>query len=107
MSSLNSLDLDLSVFKFHEIILHSFDTFVQKFQLNSNSVQNIIWSNKPLRNLVRLKKLAHKKYKLTNSNIDYDTLSDLRKKCKNFSLLAHDQFISNIELNINHNIKSF
>jgi len=58
MSNLNSIDLDSAVLKFHELILHSFDIFVPKFQLNTNSVQNIIWSNKLLRNLIILNKLT-------------------------------------------------
>lgn len=99
ISNLNSIDFDSSVLKFHEMILHSFDVFVPKIQLNTNNVQNTIWSNKSLRNLIKLKKLAHKKYKLTNSNIDYDTFSDLRKKCKNLSVLAHNQLISNLKFN--------
>jgi len=94
------MDLDSPVLKFYEIIFHSFDTFVLKFLLNTNSVQNIKWSYKSLKNLIRLKNLAHKKYKLINSNADYDTFLGLRKKCKNSSLLAHNQFISNLKLNM-------
>jgi len=48
MSNLNTFDLESS-----EIIHHSFNIYFQKIQLNTNFVQNIIWLNKSLRNLIR------------------------------------------------------
>jgi len=62
---------------------------------------------KILRNLIQLKKQAHKQFKLSNSQHDYITFSDLRKKCKALSIQIHANHILKIENNINSDSKYF
>jgi len=82
--------------KFYEIIRHTFNVYVTKFKFNPNHNQNIAWKDPVLRNLIQLKKQAHKQFKLSNSQTDYFTFSELRKKCKALSVQVHANHILKI-----------
>jgi hypothetical protein len=71
MANITILDLENALLKFHEIINHSFDVLVPRITLDLNSDHNVSWSNYNLRKIIKLKKLAHKKYKISNSFSDY------------------------------------
>jgi hypothetical protein len=74
--------------------------------LDLNLDHNVYWSNYNLR---KLKKLAHKKYKISNSLFDYSIFSNLRKECKQLLKQLQLNYILEkyIENNIYINIKSF
>lgn len=96
-----------ATFKFYEFIRHTFDVYVTKFKFNPNHNQNITWKDPVLRNLIQLKKQAHKQFKLSNSQNDYFTFSELRKKCKALCVQVHANYILKIENNINRDSKYF
>lgn len=54
-----------------------------------------------------MKKLAHKKFKITNLQCDYSIFSELRKECNNLSKITQANHIIKIQNNIYKNIKSF
>ncbi|KAL4107337.1 hypothetical protein QTP88_017699 [Uroleucon formosanum] len=101
------LSLAATTSKFYEIIRHTFDVNVTKFKFNPHHNQNISWKDPVLRNLIQLKKQAHKQFKLSNSQNDYFTFSELRKKCKVLSVQVHANYILKIENNINSDSKYF
>ncbi|KAF0746093.1 putative RNA-directed DNA polymerase, partial [Aphis craccivora] len=100
-----NLNLVAATSKFYEIIRHTFDVYVTKFKFNHN--QNTLWKDPVLRNLIQLKKQAHKQFKLSNSQHDYFSFSELRKKCKALSVKVHANHILKIENNINSDSKYF
>lgn len=106
ISNLMNLHVDAAISKFYEILNHCFNLFVPKLNINNNKPHNIVWSNSEFK-LTRLKKDAHKKYKITNNYSDYLKFSQLRKKCKLLSVHIHANYISKIENNINQNSKFF
>jgi hypothetical protein len=102
-----NLDLEKSILKCYDNLNHSIDIFVPKVKLNLQYQHSITWSNPSLRNLINLKKQAHKKFRISNYQFDYIAFSDLRKKCKVLSTNVHSNYIFKIENNININLKSF
>jgi len=100
--NLKNLSFAAATSKFYEIIRHTFDVYVTKFKFNPNYNQNITWNDPVLRNLIKLKKQAHKQFKLSNSQHDYITFSDLRKKCKALSIQVHANHILKIENTYDH-----
>lgn len=105
--NLTNLHLDVAISIFYETLNHCIDLFVPKININHNKSRDILWSNSEFRELTRLKKETHKKYKITNNHSDYLEFSQLRKKCKYLSICTHANYISKIENNINHNSKFF
>lgn len=105
--SISNLDLEKSILKFYDILNHSIHIFVPKVKLNLEHRHSLSCSNPSLRNLINLKKQAHKKYRISNSQTDYMAFSDLRKECKVLFKNVHSNFIFKIENNININLKSF
>jgi len=79
-----NLDLEKSILKFYDILNHSIDIFVPKVKLNLQHQHSITWSNLSLRNLINLKKQAHIKFQISNSQSDYMAFSDLHKKMQSF-----------------------
>jgi hypothetical protein len=71
MSNLINLNVDLAVLKLNEILSHSFDMFVPKIKLNYYDSRSLYRSNPILRYLIKLKRQAHKKYKLIHIQITY------------------------------------
>lgn len=78
---------------------------MHKVKIDLDHPHSITWSNPSLRNSIHLKKQAHKKYLISNSQSDYMIFSDLRKKYKVLTVNVHANFIIKIENNIN--MKSF
>lgn len=74
-----NLSLDATTYIFYEIIKHTLDVYVTKFKFSPNHNQNITWKDPVLRNLIQLKKQVHKQFKLSYSQHDYFTLSEIRK----------------------------
>lgn len=93
ISNLNNLHINAAISKFYEILNHCFDLFVPKLIINHNKPHDAVLSNKEYRDLTRLKKEAHKKYKKTNIYSDYLKFSHLRKKCKHLSDRIHANYI--------------
>jgi len=61
--SFKDLNIDSAVNKFYEIINHFNELFVPKSKIFNNQCPS--WFNADLRKLVKLKKLAHKKFKIS------------------------------------------
>jgi len=79
--------------------------FVPKSKIFNNQCPS--WFNADLRKLVKLKKLAHKKFKTSALQSDYLEFSKLRKECKIMSMHCRSNFILNLENKIQSNIKPF
>lgn len=57
--------------------------------------------------MINLKKLAHKKFKISALQSDYLKFSNLFKECKALTLHCSSNYILKIENNILNNIKPF
>lgn len=84
---------------------HNCNIFVPKTKLNNNLNHSLPGSNYDLRNLIKEKKLAHNKYKISNQHSHYLHFSNLSKKYKQLFQPIHLNCIIRIENNIN--TKSF
>lgn len=59
------------------------------------------WMDMELKNLIFEKKKMHKSYKTTGSLLDYNKFSNLRSLCRDYSQLSYQNYIKNIEQNMN------
>lgn len=103
--SFKDLNIDSAVNKFYEIINHFIELFVPKSKIFNNQCPS--WFNADLRKLVKLKKLAHKKFKISALQSDYLEFSKLRKECKIMSMRCSSNFILKLENKILSDIKPF
>ncbi|KAF0760449.1 MI domain-containing protein [Aphis craccivora] len=82
LANIINLDLDNAILKFYDILNHICNLFIPKTKLNRQFNYSLPWSNYDLRNLIKEKKLAHKKSILEFGSLiwssDYSTYkSDL------------------------------
>jgi hypothetical protein len=99
------LNIDTADNKFYEIINHFIELFVSKSKIFDN--QCSFWFNANLCKLVKLKKLAHKKFKMSALQSDYLEFSKLRIECKIMSMHCSSNFILNLENKILLDVKPF
>lgn len=102
---LSDMELDASIDYFYNAIYNSFELFVPKISVHDNMFPT--WFNKELMELTRSKKLAHKKYKISNSNSHYLSFQNLRAQCKALSKICYENYLDNVEMNIDKNVKFF
>ena len=65
------------------------------------------WYNSEIKNLIQDKKLAHIKWKRSNSLDDYIRFKELRARCIRTSRRCYNSFVTHTEANIKQNPKSF
>ncbi|KAL5243160.1 hypothetical protein ACI65C_010570 [Semiaphis heraclei] len=66
-----------------------------------------VWFSSTLRDLVFKKKIAHKLYKSTPSQVNYNIFSNLRAKCKFHSKLNYRKYIMDTQNSLKSNPKKF
>lgn len=98
-------DLECCVNTFYDVLYSTLDVFVPKIKRMRSSFPK--WFSPELINLIKQKKAAHKKYKQTNSELDYNNFSQLRNLCKNSISLAHQTYLRQTENAITYDIKCF
>lgn len=65
------------------------------------------WFTKELKELIVLKKLAHKQYKHTLSEGDYMRFQGIRRRCKHLSRTCYNSYIEHVDQGIPGNINLF
>ena len=65
------------------------------------------WFNGKLISLLIRKKIAHRNYKLSKSEIDYNIFKTLRTSCKTEATLCYEKFIEGVERSVLSNINFF
>lgn len=89
----------------YEVLYSTFDVFVPKKKCIKSNFPK--WFTSELINLIKQKKAAHKKYKQTNSQQDYNLFRQLRNLCKNSITTAHSNYLMKTENDITSDIKCF
>lgn len=98
-------DIDLAVYLFYSSLSDIIDRFVPVRKLYSSSYP--LWVSKATQALITLKKSAHKRYKLSHSQVDYENFSDFRQRVKQCLEADRIQYIRNTENNIISNPNKF
>lgn len=98
-------DLETIVNIFYKVLYTAIDTFVPKKKLYCSSYP--VWFTKELIESIKNKKIAHRCYKNSNSDANYQEFSKLRSKCKTLSRECYLAYISEVEDNIHGNSKCF
>ncbi|CAB0020737.1 unnamed protein product, partial [Nesidiocoris tenuis] len=101
-SSVGTVD---AVSQFYDVIADSIELFVPKsVPINSSFPR---WFTPDLINLTRRKRTAHSRYKITNSVLDYNVFSDLRRSCKSLSNSLYREYIEEVQCSVQTNVKKF
>ncbi|XP_031349526.1 uncharacterized protein LOC116175507 [Photinus pyralis] len=98
-------DLESNVENFYTVIYDILNVCVPKIKCFKSTYPP--WFSSKLHKLIRDKKLAHKTYKASKSNIDYQVFTELRTQCKSLTTQCYDTFIKTCEENVTLNPKSF
>lgn len=93
--------LDIFYSKLHDII----DIHCQKKRMFSSKYP--LWFSKTLKQLIFSKKVAHKIYKQTPTNVNYNIFSNLRAQCKFVNKTDYGNFIQRTQSSIASNPKRF
>jgi len=93
--------LDIFYSKLHDII----DAHCQKKRMFSSKYP--LWFSKTLKQLIFSKKVAHKIYKQTPTNVNYNIFSNLRAQCKFVNKTDYGNFIKKTQSSIASNPKRF
>lgn len=104
-SFLNHDDIDLVVHQFYNCLHVIIDTYVPVKTLYPSSYP--VWVSRNTQALIAGKKSAHKKYKSSSSQVDYNIFSDLRSRAKACLEGDHAAYISDVENGIVDNPKNF
>ncbi|XP_060861783.1 uncharacterized protein LOC132938784 [Metopolophium dirhodum] len=93
--------LDIFYSRLHDII----DVHCQKKRMFF--LKYPLWFSKTLKQLIFSKKVAHKVYKQTPTNVNYNIFSNLRAKCKVVNKTDYGNFIQRTQSSIVSNPKRF
>lgn len=99
------LNLDQSVSKFYDIINGSISSFVPKVTVGDFKFPK--WVSNELKQIIINKKKSHKQFKLSKSQSDYITFSNLRTQCKTLAKVAYENYCKETETQLRKNPKSF
>lgn len=97
-------DLNEGLDKFYNIINDSIDRNVP---IRKNSCKFPFWYSFELRNAIKKKNRAHRKWKKTNNSLHYIEFSDIRSQCKVMIEKCHLAYVEGLQTNMNKNIKLF
>lgn len=86
MYKLNDINAALDIF--NEVVQDAIDQTVPKKLIRNCMFPK--WFFKDLRLLIKKKKQQHKIFKSSGNNADYETFSEIRKKCKIMSKLCYN-----------------
>jgi len=90
---------------FYNLIFNIIDANCKKKQLYTSKYP--VWFSSTLRDFVFLKKIAHKIYKSSPTQTNYNIFSNLRAKCKFHSKLNYSKYIIDTQSSLNSNPKKF
>ncbi|XP_050303712.1 uncharacterized protein LOC126741363 [Anthonomus grandis grandis] len=102
---LSSADINIAVSHFYHILDMAIALFVPLKRYKTSKFPS--WFSAELRYLVRLKKIAHKCYRVSHNVADYITFSNIRARCKTLTDICYDNYISNLDQLLYTNPKSF
>ena len=102
---LNCTDVNLCVDIFYCILYEIIEKFVPQRKYYKKNYPS--WFDSTLINLITKKRRAHTLFKITNSPVDYQAFSVLRKNCKTAISVAENTYINNVEHGISDDIKTF
>lgn len=98
-------DINHAVDCFYKVLYDAIYKFVPITTLRKSSFP--YWFSSELKDLVFKKKLAHKKFKISNSPIDFNLFSNLRSRCKKLSKYDYSHYLTSIQKSITTNPKKF
>lgn len=90
---------------FYQCLYGVFDKYVPSYTFKPSRFPK--WFSVQLQNLVYAKKIAHKKFKQSGSQEDFESFVSLRSLCKERSKSDYDLFLSRAESNIKTNSRFF
>jgi hypothetical protein len=90
-------DIDQSTNTFHQILDDCITKFVPTKIIKGSNNRFPSWYSKPLIKVIREKLKAHKRWKITNSTLDYDEFSLLRSRQKALQAECYSKYISRTE----------
>lgn len=65
------------------------------------------WFSRDLKSLIFHKKILHKKFKKSMSDVDYHAFKTARSHCKDLTRACHNNYMRSIDLGVKENPKSF
>ncbi|XP_050311196.1 uncharacterized protein LOC126746844 [Anthonomus grandis grandis] len=101
----NDSDINIMVSEFYNILNFGIQCFVHQKRYKTSSFPP--YFSTELRRLVFLKKSKHKKYQLSNDEIDYHEFTILRAQCKRLSQECYRNYLATLNENLTSNPKNF
>ncbi len=105
-ANLLNKSLDHMINYFYYTVHNGIKQFIPLKRLRPMSTYPIWFSKNPIQ-LIKLKTELHCKYRQSYSNVDYIRFSEIRKQCKDLSILCYNDYITKTENNISGNAKYF
>ena len=91
-------DITEALNRFYKVVNAALDSFVPIRK--SRKPKFPLWYSAELKNCIFEKKIAHRKFKISKSENDYQAFSSLRRHCKLLSDQCYNEYISNAEESI-------
>lgn len=91
----NNCDINVIVSEFYDVVSLAIELFVPKCRAKNSKFPE--WMSPELKNLILYKKTIHRTYKATGSQQDYDDFVDVRKRCKELSVISRSDYIARVE----------
>lgn len=102
---LKDKNLDVMINIFYEVLYLCIDLFVPLKKYSARKFP--VWYSLELKNCIINKKIAHKRYKTTHSQVDYREFSRLRGLCRELTRNCYNAYIVTTEQSIFSNLKQF
>lgn len=103
-SFISNFELDKSLDLFYNII----NLLIEKYiPIAKKSGKYPFWYSKALRELLKRKDRAHRKWKRTDNAMHYIEFSSIRTQCKSMIDECHTKYVTDLQNNIKKNIKLF
>lgn len=80
---------------FYNILYYFIDLYVPKCKYKTPLFPK--WYDDTLKSLIFKKKAAHKKFKMSGNQCDYNTFSNLRSDCRKYASECYENYIKHIE----------
>lgn len=101
---INNTDLNDSLGLFYDIVN---DTIDRNVPIRKNRCKFPFWYSFELRNAIKKKNRAHRKWKRTNNSLHYIEFSDIRSQCRDMFEKCHMAYIEGLQTNMKKNINLF
>lgn len=98
-------DIDQATETFYNVLNNAIPLFVPRKQFKTSHFPK--WFTSELRNLVILKKIAHKKFKSTGNINYYNEFAYYRQHCKALSTVCYQNYIQSVDTNLRVDPRSF